>query len=77
MFQFTIFTQNHPNGHNPTIVQNLPIAGLAEATVVIESAEKGRSLITADLAFGYNQKFLHCMVASIILAVLLSSIYLK
>ena len=32
------------------------IAGLSEATVVIESAVKGGSLITVDLAFGYNRE---------------------
>jgi DNA processing protein len=32
------------------------IAGLSEATVVIESGVKGGSLITADLAFGYNRE---------------------
>ena len=31
-------------------------AGLSEATVVIESAGNGGSLITADLAFGYNRE---------------------
>lgn len=74
MSQFTIFTQNHSNGHDPASVRNGLIAGLAEATVVIESAEKCRSLVTADLAFGLNQKFLNCLAASIILAVLLISI---
>ena len=53
------------------IRRNLLIAGLSEATEVIESADKDISLITADLAFGCNQKFLHCLAAPIILAVLL------
>jgi DNA processing protein len=40
--------------------QNFPkrnriIAGLADATIVIESATKGGSLITADIANGYNR----------------------
>ncbi len=35
--------------------RNRIIAGMSMATVVIESAEKGGSLVTADLAHGYNR----------------------
>lgn len=35
--------------------RNRLIAGLADATIVIESAEKGGSLVTADIAFSYGR----------------------
>lgn len=48
-----------PSGTNPDrqhfIRRNRIVAGLADATVVVESAEKGGSLITADLAFSYGR----------------------
>ena len=36
--------------------RNRIIAGMSEATVVIESAEKGGSLVTADIANSYNRE---------------------
>jgi DNA processing protein len=36
--------------------RNRVIAGLSEATVVIESGEKGGSLVTADIANSYNRE---------------------
>ncbi|WP_158211869.1 DNA-processing protein DprA [Robiginitalea sediminis] len=36
--------------------RNRVIAGLTPATLVVESPEKGGSLITADLAFGYDRQ---------------------
>ncbi|WP_343486954.1 DNA-processing protein DprA [Allomuricauda sp. d1] len=35
--------------------RNRIIAGMSEATVIVESAEKGGSLVTADIAHGYNR----------------------
>ncbi len=36
--------------------RNRIIAGLSDATIVIESAIKGGSLVTADIAFSYNRE---------------------
>lgn len=36
--------------------RNRIIAGMSEATIVIESAEKGGSLVTADIAGSYNRE---------------------
>lgn len=48
-----------PAGTNPDrphfVRRNRIVAGLADATVVVESAEKGGSLVTADLAFSYGR----------------------
>ena len=47
------------SGTNPDrnnfVKRNRIVAGLSQATIVIESAEKGGSLITADLANSYNR----------------------
>ena len=36
--------------------RNRIIAGMSEATIVVESAERGGSLVTADLASGYHRE---------------------
>ena len=40
---------------NNFIKRNRIIAGLSDATIVIESGEKGGSLVTADIANSYNR----------------------
>ena len=40
---------------NNFLRRNRIIAGLADATVIVESAEKGGSLVTADIASSYNR----------------------
>lgn len=37
------------------VARNRIVAGIAEAVLVVESKERGGSLITADLAFGYGR----------------------
>lgn len=44
----------NPDRHN-FISRNRIVAGVCDATIVIESAEKGGSLITAELAEGYHR----------------------
>ena len=49
----------YPSGTNPDkqnfIKRNRIIAGMSDATIVIESAAKGGALITADIAGSYNR----------------------
>ncbi len=52
---FTEFwSTSNPEREN-FLKRNRIIAGLSEATIVIESAEKGGSLVTADIAHSYNR----------------------
>jgi len=48
-----------PSNTNPDkpnfIKRNRIIAGLADTTIIIESANKGGSLVTADIAFSYSR----------------------
>lgn len=48
-------TWDNPEPEN-FVKRNRIVAGLSEATIVIESAEKGGSLITANLALDYNRE---------------------
>lgn len=52
---FTDFWSSAVFDRNNFLKRNRVIAGLSEATIVIESAEKGGSLVTADIANSYNR----------------------
>ncbi|MFS4466309.1 DNA-processing protein DprA [Maribacter sp. 2210JD10-5] len=52
---FTEFWSTSKPDRENFLKRNRIIAGMSEATVVIESAEKGGSLVTADIAHSYNR----------------------
>lgn len=52
---FTDFWSTDVFDKSNFLKRNRIIAGLSEATIVIESAEKGGSLVTADIANSYNR----------------------
>lgn len=54
-FVSDFFTSDEFNREN-FLSRNRIIAGLSEATLVVESAEKGGSLVTAQMAFDYNRQ---------------------
>lgn len=51
----TDFWSSNPFNRNNFLKRNRVIAGISQATIVIESAEKGGSLVTADIANSYNR----------------------
>lgn len=53
---YTDFWSTDVFDRNNFLKRNRIIAGLSEATVVIESAEKGGSLVTADIANSYDRE---------------------
>lgn len=60
MLQHGGLLTDYPSGTNPDkqnfVKRNRIVAGLSDATIVIESAERGGSLITADIAFSYSRE---------------------
>ncbi len=53
---FTDFWSTDKFDRNNFLKRNRIIAGLSEATIVIESAERGGSLVTADIAVSYDRE---------------------
>ena len=53
-FLTEFWSSSNPDKEN-FVKRNRIVAGMSEATVVIESAEKGGSLITANMAVDYNR----------------------
>lgn len=53
-FMTEFWSTSNPDKEN-FVKRNRIVAGISEATIVIESAEKGGSLITANLANDYNR----------------------
>ncbi|MCW5514606.1 DNA-processing protein DprA [Muriicola sp. Z0-33] len=53
-FLTEFWSSSHPEREN-FLKRNRIIAGMSEATIVVESAEKGGSLVTADIAHSYNR----------------------
>jgi len=52
----TEFWSDNPFERTNFLRRNRIIAGISEATIVIESAEKGGSLVTADIAHSYGRE---------------------
>ncbi|TYP76301.1 DNA-processing protein DprA [Aquimarina intermedia] len=53
---FTDFWSTDVFDRNNFLSRNRIIAGISEATIVIESADKGGSLVTAEIANSYNRE---------------------
>jgi len=53
-FMTEFWSTSNPDKEN-FVRRNRIVAGISEATIVIESADKGGSLITANMANGYNR----------------------
>ena len=53
-FMTEFWSSSNPEKEN-FVKRNRIVAGISEATIVIESADKGGSLITANIANDYNR----------------------
>ena len=51
----TEFWHDDPPQRENFLKRNRIVAGISKATIIIESAEKGGSLVTADIANSYNR----------------------
>lgn len=49
------FTFDEPPLRNNFLKRNRIVAGMSQATIIVESAQKGGSLVTADIANSYNK----------------------
>lgn len=52
----TDFLSDEPPDRNNFLKRNRIIAGMADATLVIESGTKGGAMVTADIAMSYNRE---------------------
>jgi DNA processing protein len=60
-FGLRVLEFSNPDKEN-FVRRNRIVAGMSEATIVIESADRGGSLITANLANDYNRDVLRFQV---------------
>lgn len=51
----TEYSSQHPVHKGNFVARNRIVAGISDATLIVESAEKGGSLITADIAESYHR----------------------
>jgi len=54
----TDFLSDEPPDRNNFLKRNRIVAGMADATLVIESGVKGGAMVTADIAMSYNREVL-------------------
>jgi DNA processing protein len=60
-FMTEFWSTSNPDKEN-FVRRNRIVAGMSEATIVIESADRGGSLITANMANDYNRDVLRFQV---------------
>jgi DNA processing protein len=62
-FHDRVLSTSNPDKEN-FVRRNRIVAGMSEATIVIESADRGGSLITANMANDYNRDVLRFQVVT-------------